>query len=72
MGTVRYSAETCLVSYVSHAPGDSVETFHSTLTGCQRTPLLGAAFCDYSDCDFILPEQVFCVNAFIENLFESL
>jgi len=30
-----------------HAPGDSVETFHSTPTGCRRTPLLGAARSDF-------------------------
>ena len=30
-----------------HAPGDSVEIFHSTPTGCRRTPLLGAASFDF-------------------------
>ena len=52
-----------MVSCSSHAPGDSVETFHSTLTGCQRTPLLGAAYLYLLDCTLILTEQTFYVNA---------
>ena len=63
MGTVRYSAETCLVSYVSHAPGDSVETFHSTLTGCQCTPVLGAALLRLFKLCFYFKKTDVLVNA---------
>ena len=60
-----------MVSCSSHAPGDSVETFHSTLTGCQRTPLLGAAclyFYYILDCTLILTERMFYVNTEISHL----
>lgn len=52
----------CLFSHSSHAPGYSVEIFHSTLAGCQRTPLLGAACLYCLDCTLILTEQMFYVN----------